>query len=185
VEQVEINLIPIDIAEQIKSRFQSDVLEILEFGGQVSVLVEKGRILDIMNYLKNTPELYFDYLADLCGVDYLGRKNYRFEVVYNLRSIMHNHSIRIKTPVTEEDCKIDSVVGIWAGANWHERECFDMYGISFTGHPDHRRILMPEDWEGHPLRKDYNLRSDLGEAEWKGFKEVLDIVEKNKKFEVR
>lgn len=176
---------PREIAELIQSKFQPEVLDILEFGGQASVLVRKGKILEIMSFLHDTPELNLDYLADLCGVDYLGRKNDRFEVVYNLRSINHNHSIRIKAVVPEDDCKIDSVVRIWAGANWHERECFDMYGITFSGHPDLRRILMPEDWEGHPLRKDYPLKSDLGEAEWKGFKDVLDIAERNKKYEVR
>ena len=176
---------PRAIAELIQSKFKPEVAEITEFGDQVSVLVNKTRILEIMSFLRNSSELYFDYLTDLCGVDYQGRKNERFEVVYHLRSILHNHCIRIKAAIPEKDCKIDSVVRIWAGANWHERECFDMYGISFTGHPDLRRILMPEDWEGNPLRKDYPLKSDLGEAEWKGFKEVLETAERNKKYEVR
>jgi NADH-quinone oxidoreductase subunit C len=165
-------LTPRAIAELIQSKFKPEVAEITEFGDQVSVLVNKTRILEIMSFLRNSSELYFDYLTDLCGVDYQGRKNERFEVVYHLRSILHNHCIRIKAAIPEKDCKIDSVVRIW-------------YGISFTGHPDLRRILMPDDWEGHPLRKDYPLKSDLGEAEWKGFKEVLETVERNKKYEVR
>jgi NADH-quinone oxidoreductase subunit C len=178
-------LTPNAIADLIEAQFKLEILEVLEFADQSSVLVKKDNILEIMSFLRNTPELYFDYLTDLCGVDYLGRKNHRFEVVYNLRSLTHNHCCRIKAAVPEDDCKIDSVVDIWAGANWHERECFDMYGISFTGHPDLRRVLMPEDWEGHPLRKDYPLKSDLGEAEWKGFKEVIETAERNKKYEIR
>ncbi len=138
-----------------------------------------------MSYLHSTPELLFDYLADLCGVDYLDRKDHRFEVVYNLLSITHNHSIRIKAAVPENDCKIDTVCGIWAGADWHERECYDMFGIHFNGHHDLRRILMPDDWQGHPLRKDYPLKSDLGEKEWEDFKKVIETAERNKQYEVR
>ncbi len=175
---------PIAIAELIKERFPEDVKDIMEFRGQVSVIVKKENIKDIMRYLHDTPELYFDFLEDLCGVDYLGRKDIRFEVVYHLYSMKHRHMIRIKAEVSEEDPTIDSVVDIWAGANWHERECYDMYGIKFNGHPDLRRILMPEDWEGYPLRKDYPLKSDLGEMEWKGYKEVIEIAEKNRQYEV-
>jgi NADH-quinone oxidoreductase subunit C len=87
--------------------------------------------------------------------------------------------------VSELECSIDSVVGIWAGANWHERECYDMFGITFNNHPDLRRVLMPEDWEGYPLRKDYPLKSDLGDKEWDGFKQVIETAERNKIHEVR
>ncbi len=176
---------PKEIAELIKERFVSEVLDIKDFRDQVSVIVKKDRIKEIMKYLHSTPELYFDLLTDLCGVDYLGKKEPRFEVVYHLYSIKHRHMIRIKAEVTDDECSIDSVVDIWAGADWHERECFDLYGIAFNGHPDLRRILMPEDWEGHPLRKDYPLKSDLGDMEWKGVREVIEIAEKNKGYEVR
>ena len=177
-------MLPQEIADILKTQFPSEILEVVSFRDQVSVLVKKGRIFEIMSYLHSSPDLFFDYLIDLSGVDYLGRKDHRFEVVYNLLSLKHNHHIRIKAVVTEIECNIDSVVGIWAGANWHERECYDMYGISFKGHPDMRRILMPEDWEGHPLRKDYPLKSDLGENEWKGFKDVIETAERNKQYEV-
>jgi NADH-quinone oxidoreductase subunit C len=176
---------PKEIAEQIKDRFPIEIKEIIEFRGQASVVVKKDRIKDIMVYLHNTPELYFDYLQDLCGVDYIDRKEPRFEVVYHLYSLRHRHMIRIRAEVPEDECSIDSIVDIWAGANWHERECFDMYGIKFKRHPDLRRILMPEDWEGYPLRKDYPLKSDLGEMEWNGYKEVLAISEKNRQYEVK
>ncbi|MEW5745014.1 MAG: NADH-quinone oxidoreductase subunit C [Nitrospirota bacterium] len=176
---------PKDIAELIKDRYPTEVKEIKEFRGQVSVVVKRDRIKEMLRYLHDAPELYFNYLEDLCGVDYLGKKEPRFEVVYHLYSLRHKHMIRMKAEVPEEDCVIDSVVDIWAGANWHERECYDLFGVVFKGHPDMRRILLPEDWEGYPLRKDYPLKSDLGDREWKGLKEVIAIAEKNKGYEVR
>lgn len=176
---------PGKIAEIVREAYPSEVKETREFRGQVSVTLKKENIKDIMRYLRTSPELYFDFLRDLCGVDYLGKKEPRFEVVYHLYSMKHRHMIRIKAEVPENDSYIDSVVGIWRGADWHERECYDMFGITFNGHPDLRRILLPEDWEGHPLRKDYQLKSDLGEKEWKGIKEVIEIAQKNKIYEIR
>ncbi|TAN43748.1 MAG: NADH-quinone oxidoreductase subunit C [Nitrospirae bacterium] len=176
---------PKEIAERIKESFPAEVREVTDFAGQTSVIVGKDSIKAILRFLHDTPELYFDYLADLCGVDYLGKKEPRFEVVYNLYSIRHRHFIRIRAKVPADDCGIESAVDIWAGANWHERECFDLFGITFKGHPDMRRILMPEDWEGHPLRKDYPLKSDLGLMEWRGYTDLLKTVEKNSQYEVR
>ncbi len=175
---------PIDIGELLRENFPAEVRYINEFRGQVSVTVKKDRIKEIMTFLKETPELEFDFLEDLCGVDYLGKRDERFGVVYHLFSMKHRHFIRIKALVPEEDCNIDTVTDIWKGANWHERECYDLFGIIFNGHPDLRRILLPEDWEGYPLRKDYPLKSDLGDMEWKGFKEVLEAAEKNKIYEM-
>ena len=176
---------PKEIAELIKDRFPTEVKEIIEFRGQVSAVVKKGRIKEIMKHLHDTPELYFDYLEDLCGVDYAGKKEARYEVVYHLYSMRHRHMIRMRTEVPEQDSTIDSVVDIWTGANWHERECYDMYGIEFKGHPDLRRILLPEDWEGHPLKKDYPLQADLGEKEWKGYRELIEATDKNKTHEIK
>ena len=173
------------IAEIVREAYPSEVKETGEFRNQVSVTLKKENIKDIMRYLRTSPELYFDFLRDLCGVDWLGKKEPRFEVVYHLYSMKHRHMIRIKAEVPENDSCIDSVVEIWRGADWHERECYDMFGITFNGHPDLRRILLPEDWEGHPLRKDYQLKSDLGEKEWKGIKEVIEIAQKNKIYEIR
>lgn len=173
------------IAEAIKERFPDEVRDIREFRGQVSVIVKKDRIRDIMEYLHDTPELCFGLLRDLCGVDYYGKKSPRFEVVYQLFSITHRHAIRIRAEVPEDDATIDSVCQVWDGANWHERECFDMFGIRFRGHPDPRRILMPDDWDGHPLRKDYPLESELGDREWPGMRELHDLVEKNKAYDAR
>ncbi|HET6515934.1 MAG TPA: NADH-quinone oxidoreductase subunit C [Thermodesulfovibrionales bacterium] len=174
-----------EIAEKIRDRFPEEVKEIREFRGQVSVLIRRELVKEIMRYLHDTPELYFDFLEDLCGVDHLGRKEPRFEVVYQLFSMEHRHAVRLKAEVPADDCTIDSVVEIWKGANWHERECYDLFGVRFKGHPDLRRILLPEDWTGHPLRKDYPLKSDLGEMEWKGIKEVMETAERNRQYEVR
>lgn len=176
---------PKEIAELIKDRYPTEVKDIKEYRDQISVIVNKGRIKEMLRFLHDSPELYFDHLVDLCGVDYLGRKEPRFEVVYHLLSIRHRHRIRIRAEVSEDDCTIDSVVDIWKGANWHERECYDLFGVTFKGHPDLRRVLLPEDWEGHPLRKDYPVKSDLGDQEWHGYKEVVEIGKRNKKYEVR
>ncbi len=176
---------PITIAEQIRDKFQEDVVDTIEFRNQVSIIIKKERLKEIMSLLHFSSDYIFDYLVDLCGVDYLNRKTPRFEVVYNLFSMKHRHSLRVRVQVDEDDPSVDSVTDIWKGADWHERECFDMYGIRFEGHPDLRRILMPEDWEGHPLRKDYPLKSDLGDREWKGYKELVEFSEKARQYEVR
>jgi NADH-quinone oxidoreductase subunit C len=169
------------IAERIKETFPGETLDVREFRGQVSVTLKKGRLLDICGYLHDDPDLFFDYLVDLCGVDYLGKKNMRFEVVYHLYSMKHRHAVRLKAEVPDGDPSIDSVMPVWTGANWHERECYDMFGIIFNGHPDLRRILLPEDWEGYPLRKDYPLKGP--EKEWPGFLEVLDKAKRYREFE--
>jgi NADH-quinone oxidoreductase subunit C len=175
---------PTEIAGLLrKERFPLEVKEIAEFRGQVSVTVRRERIVEILRFLHDAPELSFDYLEDLCGVDYLGKKEPRFEVVYHLYSMEHRKRIRIKAEVPEDDCTIDSVVNIWEGADWHERECFDMFGIVFKGHPDLRRILMPEDWEGYPLRKDYPVEGP--ERKWRGYVEILRKAEDFKKFELK
>jgi NADH-quinone oxidoreductase subunit C len=171
----------LQIAEKIKEKFPDEVLDVREFGGQVSVILKKGKILQISRYLHDDPELSLDYLRDVCGVDYLGKKEKRFEVVYHLYSMKHRHMLRLKAEVAEDDTTIDSVTAVWAGANWHEREAFDMYGIIFNGHPDLRRVLLPEDWEGYPLRKDYPVKGP--EKEWAGFLEVLDRAKRFREFE--
>jgi NADH-quinone oxidoreductase subunit C len=177
------NIDPNEIAEKIKEKFPEEVVEVTETMGQVSVILKRGRILDICRFLHDNPHLLFDHLQDLTAVDWRGKKEPRFEVVYNIYSIRYRHSLRLKAQVPEEDPAIRSVVPLWEGANWHERECFDMFGIQFTGHPDLRRILMPEDWEGHPLRKDYPLAGPPLEQDWKGFTDTLKRSEELKEFE--
>ena len=107
-----------------------------------------------------------------------------FIIVYNLYSLKHRHRIIIKALVSEDDPYIDSVVPVWKGANWHEREACDMYGILFNGHPDLRRILMPEDWEGYPLRKDYPLKGPEG-WEYKGFEELKELHSHDKEWNIQ
>ncbi len=173
-----------EIATLITELYPGEVVGIAQSANQISVIVRKDRIKDILKDLRDVPSLGFDLLSDLCGVDYPDEKKPRFEVVYHLFSLTHRHMIRIKAGVPADDCSIESVVDLWAGADWFERECYDMFGIRFDGHPDLRRILMPEDWEGHPLRKDYPLKSNLGEHEWKEYLEVIDAAEKNRRFNV-
>ena len=126
--------------------------------GDATALVEAGQIVDVLRFLRDDSVCRFDMLADLCAVDYLrhpGHEGPRFEVVYHLLSTTHLHRVRIKAGVPELPCQIDSCVELWPGANWMEREVFDLYGIRFRNHPDLRRILLYEEFEGHPLRKDY------------------------------
>ncbi len=174
---------PTEIAEKIKGEFPDQVIEVVEFSDQVSVIVKKDRIFNICRYLHDDADLSFDHLKDLCGVDYLNKKEVRFEVVYNLYSIRHHHMIRLRAEVPEDDPTIQSVTPIWAGANWHERECFDMFGVTFKGHPDMRRILLPEDWEGNPLRKDYPLKGPELENDWKGFTQMVERSKELREFD--
>ena len=122
--------------------------------GQAVVVVEREHLLSVLATLRDHAETSFDLLSDLTAVDYLGRSP-RFEVVYQLYSLVQNHRLRVKVPVPEEDAVVPSAVPLWKSALWSEREVWDMFGIRFTGHPDLRRILMYEQFVGHPLRKDY------------------------------
>lgn len=124
-----------------------------DFGDDTAV-VRRERIVEICTFLRDDPELRFDLAMDLTGVDYLGEEP-RFEVVYHLYSLEKKHRVRIKARVPEDDAAIDSVVPVWIGMDWYEREAYDMYGIVFRGHPNLKRILMYESFVGHPLRKDY------------------------------
>jgi len=146
---------PTQITEKIKERFPDEVLDYKEFRGQGAVTLKKDRIVEICRYLHDEQDLFFDYLVDLCGLDYLGKKEARFAVVYNLYSVKHRHRILLKAEVSEASPAIDSVLPVWAGANWHEREARDLFGIKFEGHPDPRPLVLPEGWQGHPLLKDY------------------------------
>ena len=122
--------------------------------GDPTARVRPERILQVMTFLRDAPGLQFEMLSDLTAVDYLGETP-RFEVVYHLYSVAMNHRVRIKARVPEERPEIDSLVGLWPTANWLEREVWDLYGVRFRGHPDLRRLLLYEEFEGHPLRKDY------------------------------
>jgi NADH-quinone oxidoreductase subunit C len=142
--------------EKLKVNFADAILDIVEFRGETTVVVSKERIVQVCNFLKTDSDLVFDLLSDLCGVDQFQRKD-RFEVVYNLYSIKNKIRLRLKVRVDEKDLHVPTVTSVWSTANWHERETFDMYGLIFDGHPDLRRMYMPEEYEYHPLRKDFPL----------------------------
>ena len=143
------------VVDKLKARFGETVLETTEFRGEMTVVVKKEEIVAVCAFLKE--ELGFNFLTDLCGVDYMGQAP-RFMVVYQLYSIGEHLRLRVKAPVEENDARIDTVCGVWSTTNWMERETWDLMGIVFNNHPDPRRILMPDDWEGHPLRKDYPVQ---------------------------
>jgi NADH-quinone oxidoreductase subunit C len=134
------------------------VTEIIEAFGEVTAIVPKLHIVDVCNALKTGPDAKFDFLADLCGVDRGVEEEPRFEVNYHLFSTTKHHRLRLKVELDENSVHVPTVTGVWRTANWHERETFDLVGIIFDGHPDLRRILLPEDWQGHALRKDFPLR---------------------------
>ncbi len=142
---------------KLKERFPGAIVETHSYRGDDTAVVKKESIVEICTFLRDEESLLYNFMMDLTAVDYLGRDP-RFEVVYHLYSLKHNRRVRIKAQVPESDCTIDSVVPVWVGANWFEREVYDMYGIVFTGHPELRRILLYEEFEGHPLRKDYPLK---------------------------
>ncbi len=143
---------------KLKEKFSESILEVAEFRGELTIVVRREDIVSLCTFLRDEPELAFNFLSDLCGVDCLGRKP-RFDVNYHLYSLDKKHRLRLKVRV-EEDESIPSVTSVWSTANWHEREVFDMFGLRFDNHPDLRRILMPEDWVGHPLRKDFPLTKE-------------------------
>ena len=141
---------------KLKEKFAASIIDVVEFLGEVTVTVKQEDILEILTFLKQS-RLY-NLLTDLTAVDYLGKKEERFMLVYQLFSIANKDRLRIKAPLTEADGHIQSATQVWATANWLEREVFDLFGIVFQNHPDLRRILMTDDWVGHPLRKDYPLQ---------------------------
>jgi NADH-quinone oxidoreductase subunit C len=132
--------------------------EVIEAFNEVTVIVPREKVVEVCSFLKTAPGLEFNMLADLCGVDRGPEEEPRFEVNYHLFSTTKYHRMRLKVLLNDEDTHVETVTTVWRTANWHERETFDLLGIIFDGHPDLRRILLPEDWEGHALRKDFPLR---------------------------
>lgn len=145
--------------ENLKKKFGKVIVGSHSFRGDDTIIIKKHHVVDVCRFLKEESDLDFNFMMDLTAVDYLNQKDCseRFEVVYHFYSLKHNHRIRVKAPVSETDCTIDSIVLLWVGANWFEREVYDMYGIKFNDHPDLRRILLYEEFEGYPLRKDYPI----------------------------
>ena len=159
------------VLEKLEAAHADALLAQEETRGTVVVVVPKEQAYAVLEYLKTESELAYTYLVDVTAVDnsqmesVLMQFDYaRFMVVYQLYSYQGQPRVRVKVPVHENDLRVSSVTGLWRSANWLERETYDMFGIQFEGHPDLRRILMPDDFEGHPLRKDYPLRG-RGERE--------------------
>jgi NADH-quinone oxidoreductase subunit C len=125
---------------------------------EVTLTVPREHIEAICSHLKTSPETRFDFLADICGADRGPEEEPRFEVNYHLFSTTKHHRLRLKVVLNEDHAHVPTVTGVWRTANWHERETFDLFGVVFDGHPDLRRILLPDDWQGYALRKDFPLR---------------------------
>ena len=142
------------LIDLFKSKFGASVLDSHEQLGDETIVVDPEKLHEILSFAKNDSETLFDALMDVCAVDYLGQAP-RFEVVYHLYSIPKNHRLLIKTRVSEENPKVKTCVDLWKSADWFEREAWDMVGVVFEGHPNLKRVLLFEGFEGHPLRKDY------------------------------
>lgn len=160
----------LDPVEQLKDNFSDDVLHVKTFAGETTIIIKPDNIQNIMLHLRSTPGLIYNYLSDISPVDYYPNdygdaydgngKDFRperFGMSYHLYSMLYNRRLRVKTFAMEEDPVVPTVTTVWPGANWLEREAADLMGITFEGHPDPRRLLMPEDWDGHPHRRDYPL----------------------------
>jgi NADH-quinone oxidoreductase subunit C len=151
---------PVDASDQplvkkLREKFAGAVVDATAFLGQLSIRIQPPRIVEVCAALKSDSETPFNYLSDLTCVHYPDNKETQFEVVYNLYSIPANERVRLKVATNGES--VESVTSVWPSAAWLEREVYDLFGVVFNGHPDLRRILLPPDWEGHPLRKDYAL----------------------------
>jgi NADH-quinone oxidoreductase subunit C len=144
------------LVREIRARLDGAVTEATEFLGQLSLRVDRARLLEVCDFLKRDSSTPFNFLSDLTCVHLPDRVEAPFEIVYNLYSIEGNARVRLKVAASEVE-GTESVCGVWPAANWMEREVFDLFGVPFQHHPDLRRLLLPPDWEGHPLRKDYPL----------------------------
>jgi NADH-quinone oxidoreductase subunit C len=143
-----------EIHDGLKAKFPDVILEAKLDVMQPWISIVPDRMTDVAFFLRDDPSMQFDYMMCLSGVDYADK---HLGIVYHLFSMVHKHKIVLKAFCTRENPHVRSVSSVWGTANWHEREVFDMYGIVIDDHPDLRRLLMPDDWEGHPLRKDYKV----------------------------
>ena len=146
----------LEFVDKLKEKNEAWVASVVEAYGEVTVFVPAGSIVDVCRSLKE--EHGFDMLADLCGGDRGPEEDPRFEVNYHLFSTTHYQRLRLKVLLAEDDAHVHTVTHLWKTADWHERETYDLVGVKFDGHPDLRRILLPSDFDGHALRKDYPLR---------------------------
>jgi NADH-quinone oxidoreductase subunit C len=145
-----------DTVDAIKAKFPDGVVDAFEFRGETTVVVKPESLVEVSHFIKHEPGHTYAYLVDIVGVD-LYPQEPRFELSYLAFAMTANARIRLKVFISGDDPSVDSVFSVWRNADWYEREAFDMLGIKFNKHPDMRRILMPNDWVGHPHRKDYPL----------------------------
>jgi len=144
--------------KKIEEKFADSIIETIEFREELTLVIRRETLIEVCQFLKNDPDLKYDFLSDICGVDFLEREK-RFDVVYNLYSIPNRWRVRLKVNLAEDE-SVDSLTCLWDAANCLEREAYDMFGIKFDNHPDLKRILMPDDWVGHPLRKNFPLTKE-------------------------
>ncbi len=144
------------IEQKLKDNFSGENFVFNEYRGELTLSLDKKNIVKVCSLLKENPDLQFKLCEDITAVDWAKRHN-RFTVVYHIFSLLLNSRLALKANVDESDCNIDTVSSVWKTADWHERETYDMYGIKFNNHPDLRRMYMPEEFEYHPLRKDFPL----------------------------
>ena len=149
---------PSQIAAALQREHAEWVSKITTALGETTVVVPREQIVAACQFLKTTPGYEFNFLADLCGFDRGPEEEPRLEVNYHLFSTTKYHRLRLKVLLNEEDAHVPTVTTIWRTANWHERETYDLFGVIFDEHPDLRRILLPDDWQGYALRKDFPLR---------------------------
>ncbi|MBN8634408.1 MAG: NADH-quinone oxidoreductase subunit C [Anaerolineae bacterium] len=149
----------LDPVEAVKGAFPEAVLDVVQFRDETTLVIHPKEIVNVCRYLRDTNGLIYNFMSDISSVDYYPDYNRpgRFGVCYHLLSMLYNRRLRVKVFLPEDDPVVPTVTGVWQVANWLEREIYDMMGIIFEGHPDLRRVLLPEDWDGHPARRDAPL----------------------------
>jgi len=145
-----------EAAARLREEFPEAVVSVTEYRGETTAVVARERVVEMCRFLKEEPGLEFVMLVDLCAIHWMDRE-YSYEVVYLLHSFKRNDRIRLKVRLGEEG-RCPTMTGVFAGADWQEREAYDLVGVVFDGHPDLRRILMPDDYDAHPLRKDFPVK---------------------------
>jgi NADH-quinone oxidoreductase subunit C len=139
--------------EQLKSKFPDAIEEVREFRGEFTVRVKPEWLVELCTFLRDDPDCAFDFLSDVSGIDYYPEEP-RFGVNYHLTSMQYRRRLRLKVRMSGPEPRVPTVTSVWPGANWFERETYDLFGVVFVGHPDLRRLLLPEDFRGHPMRRD-------------------------------
>lgn len=147
------------VIERLRGAHPGAIAAVEEPHGEVHFTVHRHELVNVARFLRDDPDLQYGFLENLCGVDYLGREP-RFEVVCHLLSFANRHRVCLKVGLPENDPTLPSLTALWPTANWQERETYDMFGIIFSGHPSLKRILLPDEWEGHPQRKDVPLGAE-------------------------